>query len=157
MADTTLIMLLDEVRGGTLRILERVPDDATARYAPAGTSNSILWHAGHAYCVLEWLTYKPLGETPRMPAGWFEMFSWESRPAAVAADAWPRLAQVVEELRAQHARVRNRLALLGDAQLSNTPEGAKRNVRNSIVHGLHDEAKHSGEMYLLLKLASKRA
>lgn len=153
MTDATLVLLLDEIRGGTLRILEKVADERVARFRPEGTSNSILWHAGHAYVVVEWLTYKPLGEQPQIPAGWFEMFSWESKPATIPDDRWPTLAEMVEALRAQHGRIRSRLELLADYQLNRTPEGAKRSVRSSIVHALHDEAKHSGEMYLLLKLS----
>jgi hypothetical protein len=32
-----------------------------------------------------------------------------------------------------------------------------RNLVSSIVHGLHDEAKHQGEMFLLLKLLRARS
>jgi hypothetical protein len=32
-----------------------------------------------------------------------------------------------------------------------------RSLLSTIVHGLHDEAKHQGEMYLLLKLCRARA
>ena len=52
-ADTSLLLLLDEVRGKTLRVLKAVPSEST-RWAPPGLQNTILWHAGHALVVVEW-------------------------------------------------------------------------------------------------------
>src|SRR5256885_258630 len=105
MPDPTLLVLLDEVRGKTLRILEAVPADAT-RWAPPGLQNHILWHAGHSYVVVETLTLGALGQTPQIPEGWFAMFSWESQPARVPQDLWPTLSEVVTQLRSQHARLK---------------------------------------------------
>ena len=79
MPDKCLLLLLDEVRAKTLRILKSVPPEH-ARWAPPGLQNTILWHAGHAYVLVEWVTMKSLGRTPQIPDGWFEMFSWESHP-----------------------------------------------------------------------------
>ena len=60
MPDQSLILLLDEVRGKTLRLLDSL-NEKDARWAPPGLQNSVLWHAGHAYFLLEWLTMKALG------------------------------------------------------------------------------------------------
>src|SRR4051794_27492232 len=100
MPDHTLLLLLDEVRGKTLRILDAVPDEYALR-APPGLQNHILWHAGHSYVVVETLTLGALGQTPQFPPGWFELFSWESRPARVPPDRWPSLGEVVAQLRSQ--------------------------------------------------------
>ena len=44
---------------------------------------------------------------------------------------------------------------LSPQQLSRVVEGG-RTLRHSILHGLHDEAGHQGEMYLLKKMYAKR-
>ncbi|MBX6311429.1 MAG: DinB family protein [Isosphaeraceae bacterium] len=152
MSDPTLLILLDEVRGKTLRVLDGLTD-AQARWAPPGLQNTILWHAGHSYVVVEWLTLKPLGREPHLPEGWHGMFSWDSRPAAVPADRWPPLAEVVGQLRWQHGRLRHLIAGLSAEQLAaRVPDNPGRTIASAIVHGLHDEARHSGEISLLRKL-----
>src|SRR4051812_37761162 len=80
MPDASLLLLLDEVRGKTLRILDATPDEY-ALWAPPGLQNHILWHAGHSYVVVESLAMRALRRQAEIPEGWFEMFSWESRPA----------------------------------------------------------------------------
>jgi hypothetical protein len=44
-ADASLLTMFDEVRGKTLRLVQVEPRQAL--WTPPGTSNSILWHAGH--------------------------------------------------------------------------------------------------------------
>ena len=154
MADKTLIALLDDVRGKTLRVLEGVSPEEAA-WAPSGLQNTILWHAGHSYVVVEWLTLKTQGREPEIPSGWFECFSWESKPAEVPADRWPSLSDVVSQLKAQHLRLHHYLAGMSDAELDRPAEGRpEATVRERIVHGLHDEACHSGEIMLLRKMLS---
>ncbi len=160
MPDNCLVLLLDEVRAKTLRILKSVPPEHT-RWAPAGLQNTILWHAGHAYVLVEWLTMKSLRRTPQIPDGWYEMFSWESHPAQVPADRFPQLSEVIHHLESQHERLRNLIGELSEEQVSSqSASNPKRSVRSAILHGLHDEACHCGEMHLLSKMqvaASKRS
>jgi hypothetical protein len=153
--DKSLLMLLDDVRGKTLLVLEGL-DDAHARWAPPGLQNSSLWHAGHAYVVVEFLTTRALGREPKMPDGWLKMFSWESNPAHVAPESWPPLERIVEALREQRSRLAELIAGLTPEQLD-APElaGHERTARYAILHGLHDEARHSGEISLLRKLMSR--
>jgi len=152
MADKCLLLLLEEVRGKTLRILKSVPVEST-RWAPPGLQNTILWHAGHAFVLVEWLTMASLGREPLIPDGWFEMFSWESRPAEVPANCWPSLSEVVRQLESQRERMERLIADLTDEQLDRAAAGnPKRTVRSAILHGLHDEACHSGEVHLLAKM-----
>ncbi len=106
MSDRCLSLLLDEVRAKTIRILKSVSAEH-AQWAPAGLQNTILWHAGHAYVLVEWLTMNSLERTPDIPEGWYDIFSWESRPALVPADRWPSLTEVIHHLEAQHKRLRN--------------------------------------------------
>jgi hypothetical protein len=152
MSDKTLIALIDDVRGKMLRVLEGVSDEQAA-WAPEGLQNSILWHAGHSYVVVEWLTTKTQGLEPQIPAGWFDVFSWESKPAEVPADRWPSLAEVTRQLAAQHLRLKQLLARMNDAELDRPAQGRPEStVRERIVHGLHDEACHCGEIMLLRKM-----
>ena len=87
MPDKCLRLLLDEVRAKTLRILNAVPAEH-ARWAPARLQNTILWHAGHAFVLVEGITMRSLERTPLIPDGWYEMFSSESHPALVPSDRW---------------------------------------------------------------------
>jgi hypothetical protein len=152
MPDITLLQMFDEVRQSALRVLANA-DETMARWKPPGLQNTILWHAGHCYVVVEHLTLEPLRRTPQCPAGWFELFGWDSRPGEVAAEQWPTLAVVVLELRAQHARLSELLASIPDAELSaRAADESGRTVRQVILHGFQDEASHKGEMWLLSKL-----
>ena len=152
MPDTSLLLLLDEVRGKTLRLLQ-VVEPPLDRWAPPGLHNTILWHAGHAYVLTEWLTMRALGQPPQIPEGWFEMFSWESRPAEVPAERWPPLNEVYRHLETQRERLGKVIGSLTDEQLGSPSVADPRHtVRRSILHGLHDESCHCGEIRLLLKL-----
>jgi hypothetical protein len=152
MPDASLCLLLEEVRGKTLRILRAVPPEH-ALWAPPGLQNHITWHAGHCHFVTEWLTMAPLGRPPRAPRGWPELFSWGSRPDLVPPDRWPSLAAVVARLEDQWDRLREVIGGLTPEQLDGpSARDPSRTVRSSILHGLHDEACHGGEIYSLLKL-----
>ena len=152
MPDQSLLLLLDEVQGKTIRLLHAIPAE-DALWAPAGLQNTILWHGGRAYILLECLTMGALGRTPEVPDGWFEMFSWESHPERVAADRWPSLAEVVAHLEGQHKRMRRLIAKLSDEQLEQpSVRHPGETVCRAIVHALHDEACHCGEIHLLRKL-----
>jgi hypothetical protein len=155
MPDQTLLTLLEDVRHKTLHELEGL-DDVHARWAPPGLQNSCVWHGGHAYVVTEFLTMKALGLEPVFPDHWLKMFSWESNPAHVKPESWPSLAEVTSALRSQLERMRALLAPLTAEQLdAPEPSNPARTVRYAIVHGLHDEARHSGEISLLRKLMRK--
>jgi hypothetical protein len=156
MPDETLLTMANEIRGKTLRLLEGVGDDA-ARFT-AGLSNSILWHAGHALMLVEHLCILPAtGGAPQYPQGWYEMFAWQSRPAAVPKDAWPALAEVEARLREQLNRLRALIEATPPEQLGRVIDPTRnRTLRYSIVHGLHDEATHQGEIHLLKKLYGRQ-
>ena len=152
MLDKCLLLLLDEVRAKTLRILKSVPAEHV-RWAPARLQNTILWHAGHAYVLVEGLTMKSLERTPQIPDGWYELFSPESPPALVPPKRWPSLTEVIHHLEAQHERLGKLIGELSEEQLDRpSASNPKRTVRSAILHGLHDEACHCGEMHLLHKM-----
>ena len=157
MCDQSLLMLLDEVRGKTVRILRDTMDEES-HWAQPGLHNHILWHAGHSFVLVEALAMEAIGDLPQIPDGWFEIFSWESKPAQVASYRWPPLAQVVAQLTEQHVRLRQVIEGLSDEQLSRPlPGRGNHTARYAIVHGLHDEACHSGEIWLLRKLIRSSA
>jgi hypothetical protein len=158
MGDETLLTLANEVRGKTLRLLDGVGPEA-ARFTGPGLNNSILWHGGHALMLVEHLCILPAtGGTPQYPVGWFETFGWNSRPGTVSREAWPALAEVVDRLREQLERLRSVIRSLTPEQLSRVTDPARnRTLRYSIVHGLHDEASHQGEIHLLRKLYGRQA
>lgn len=156
MADETLLMLLKDVRGKTLKLIDGLTDDQ-ARFAAAGLQNSILWHAGHAWIVNEALGISAItGKPPVYPDAWFETFSWKSNPALVKT--WPKLSEVADKLREQQQQLASGIESLSPAQLSQiTGDPAKaRTVRYSIMHGLHDEAIHQGEIWLLKKMSTRK-
>jgi hypothetical protein len=152
MSDKSLLLLLDEVRAKTLRRLEGVTD-AQSQWTPPGLQNSILWHAGHAYVVVETLASRGLGIPPVYPEGWFVLFSWESRPGEVSTERWPQLSEVVTRLHEQKDRLRASIQSRSESDLDQpSPGNPERTARLEILHGLHDEACHSGEIWLLRKL-----
>ncbi len=152
MIDATLMELVKEVRWKTLKQLETV-DDELARFTPAGLNNTILWHAGHALIVAEHLCFvNTVNAPPQYPADWFEKFSWKSTPATVTQ--WPRLSEVVERLTDQRQRLLAFVEATSPEQLDRIIGEAPRNrtFRGMIVHAMHDEANHQGEIHLLKKL-----
>jgi hypothetical protein len=156
MPDESLMLLAREVRGKTLRLLDGLTDDA-ARFAPAGLNNSALWHGGHALIVVEHLGLMPAaGKPAAYPQEWFDKFSWKSAPATVMS--WPKLAEVTEALRGQLARLTAAIEALSPEQLERVVDPQRnRTLRYSILHGLHDEAGHQGEIWLLRKLHGRQA
>ena len=153
--DQTLMMLLKDVRGKTLRILEGLTD-AQAQFAAPGLQNSILWHAGHALVVVEHLGVAAMsGAEPSYPKGWFEKFSWQSKPATVTE--WPSVGEVRGELEEQLGKLSGLIETASDAELDKVVDvNRNRTLRYSVMHGLHDEAGHQGEMWVLRKMLGKK-
>lgn len=151
-----MLAMLDEVRGTLLRLLNEV-DPAALHWSPPGLQNTMLWHAGHAYMVLETITQRSLGREPAWPSGWWELFSWDSEPGKIAADAWPKLADVQAALVEQQARLRALLAELSEETLAGPAVAwPDRSVRRMVLHAMQDEAAHKGEIWLLQKLYAHR-
>jgi hypothetical protein len=140
------------VRKKTLWLLEGVTDEMS-RFAAPQLINSILWHAGHVLVVVEHLAVSPAtGQPPQLPAGWLETFGWDSRPQTVTQ--WPPISEVVARLREQLPRLSAAQAGLSPEQLAQIVEDDS-TLHYEIVHALHDEANHQGEMWLLRKMYAK--
>ena len=158
MIDATLVMLASEIRGKTLRVLDIVTEEQARFTGHPSLNNSILWHAGHCLVVVERLCVVPAlgtGQVAAYPAGWYETFGAGSQPATVTA--WPTLAEVIALLKDQLERLLAVVATLHHERMDQVIDAANnRTLRYSILHGLHDEAQHQGEMQLLKKLWAKR-
>jgi hypothetical protein len=148
----TLQELASQVRRDTLQILDAA-EPTWLTYAPPGTSNHILWHAGHALWLQDVLCVRLLVGHGELPAGWAERFGENSQPLNQTVD-WPTRDVLGELLRGQLRRVIELLADTSDEQLVQPADQDRGTaaISDHIIHGLHDEAKHSGEMYLILKL-----
>lgn len=147
-----LIELATQVRTITLRQLE-VSEAKLLTWAPSGTSNHILWHAGHALWVADVLTIEPLTKRGELPAGWDKIFGEASHPGDTIQ--WPTVSEVHELLKAQLGRVQNLFDREAATIVSRASEMPPQNdwpLLAGIIHGWHDEARHQGEMHLLTKL-----
>jgi hypothetical protein len=120
-------------------------------------SNHILWHAGHGLWLQDLMCVDFLSGRSELPKGWAETFGANSQPATI--HEWPSRDEVRSLLQSQLGRMLDLLDETPVALLSETPTRFRdnRTTLGWIVHGLHDEAKHNGEMYLLWKLHRLRA
>jgi hypothetical protein len=146
--------LAGEVRRRTIQLLIAA-HNSELTWVPPGTSNHILWHAGHALWVADALCIRPITGESELPAGWMEIFRMGSRPTSWK-QPWPARENVLAELKAQPGRLVAVIAPLAAVQFDALPpfahRGDSRSLGECILHGLHDEANHQGEMYLLLKM-----
>jgi hypothetical protein len=144
--------LARQVRGGTLELLDAAPE-SWLLWAPPGTSNHVLWHAGHAVWLQDVLCIERLTGQSELPPGWAETFGQHCRPIADTKN-WPSRDEVASLLHEQLARV---IGLIESADAGHNAVDAPWPVStwkdvSAIIHAWHDEARHQGEMYLLLKL-----
>ena len=154
MAAPHLVELAAQVRRHTIELLTAVPE-ACLLWAPSGTSNHIFWHAGHAVWLLDVLFLELIAGQSELPASWTETFGMDCRPVHETnrLGAWPSRSEVERRLHSQLDRVIQRIAELPTERFApDAPaELGSRNLLSCFVHAWHDEARHQGEMYLLLK------
>lgn len=151
--DEALRMLVTQVRGATLDLVEGVPENWLT-WAPDGTSNHLLWHAGHALWVQDVLTLKPLNGVSALPSGWETTFGEGCRPPSETND-WPTRTEMAGLLRSQLDGVVEALATHAERLAHADPDERLEHgwpLLAGLVHGWHDEARHQGEMYLLFKM-----
>jgi len=153
----TLQEVARQVRQDTLQILDAAELNSLTD-APPGTSNHIMWHAGHALWLQDLLCIELLTGHSELPPDWGEKFGMNCRPLHQTVD-WPDRDELTGLLQRQLQRVLELLAAASDEELTKTanPSRGPAAVSDRIIHGLHDEAKHCGEMYLLLKLCRAKA
>jgi hypothetical protein len=102
--------------------------------------------------VCDALTVEPITGQSELPANWSASFGMDCRPVSLTRD-WPSRAVVNKHLTNQLTRIQQLLAALSPERLAEPqPDLGQSSLVSAIVHGLHDESKHQGEMHLLLKL-----
>ncbi len=142
--------LARQVRGTTVKILEDVPADWLL-WTPPGTSNHIIWHAGHSLCAQDVLCVEPLSGSSELPPGWTEKFGMNSKPAETLD--WPDRVELMKLLTIQLDRM---MGLFDEHAVRLTQIGPNRDdgwdLTRGVIHALHDEARHQGEMRLLIKM-----
>ena len=141
--------LAHQVRTDTRRLLAAAQPEWLT-WAPEGTNNHLLWHAGHALWLGDVLGVQLLTGKSELPGGWAEFFGMNCLPVR-QRKAWPQRTEVDQLLAQQLARLLELLGAVDEAKLWQPVRGDT--MAGRILHGLHDEAKHQGEMYLLLKLS----
>ena len=146
-----LVELAWQVRGSTLQVLNAANADCLT-WSPRGTNNHILWHAGHAVWLQDLLCIELLTSQSELPKDWSAMFGAKSHPDSI--EEWPSHDEVRSRLETQLSRMLEVLEQAPEDLLLQTPTRFKDQRTNLgwVIHGLHDEAKHNGEMYLLWKL-----
>jgi len=148
-----LLELARQVRGKTLEMLRATPEPWLT-WAPPGTSNHILWHAGHALWAQDVLCIEPLTVHSELPAGWADTFGQHCRPVATTTE-WPRAPEVDGHLEAQLERILKLLAEHAE-RIVNCGQDVSPicgwPLLAGMIHAWHDEARHQGEMHLLQKL-----
>jgi hypothetical protein len=146
-----LIELTKQVRGSTVQLLEGVPEDWLL-WAPPTTSNHVTWHTGHSVWLQDCLCVEPLSGCSDLPSGWSKKYGMNCHPVAETHD-WPELAELLHHL---HMQLDRMLALFGEHAGRLKKIGLNRDghwdLTRGVIHGLHDEACHQGEMYFLMKL-----
>src|SRR4051794_26231493 len=118
-AAQAILILLDEVRGKTLQILDATRDEWML-WAPPGTQNHIAWHSGHVLWIADVLLIKPATGAAALPAEWEQTFGMNTTPAQTLQ--WPSRAELISRLRDQHSRLRALIAKLTDDELARPPK-----------------------------------
>ncbi len=149
---SSLLEMLKQVRGFTIQLLDNAhPDWVT--WAPPGTSNHIIWHAGHVVWVEDLLCVQRLaGESFLVDEVWTDKFGQHCSPVA-EQQQWPSLEEMKQVLQQQQAKLEELIGGMSDEQLV-IDSSNNRDLVGGMIHAMHDESKHQGEMYLLHKLAN---
>jgi hypothetical protein len=75
----------------------------------------------------------------------------DCRPVKDTTD-WPSRDQLLQLLAAQLDRILVACSAADDQRLAQIVNAKGDTLASRMIHGLHDEAKHQGEMYLLIKM-----
>jgi hypothetical protein len=141
-----LQLLVDEIRSKLLRQLDKTADAEMLTPVP-GLQNHLTWHAGHCLWVAGELVIKPLTGSTELPDGWAETYGMHCRPPAESSD-WASRERLIELLTAQKDRL---IDLLADDPAGGSADGDHEARARQVIHGLHDEACHQGEIQVLRK------
>jgi hypothetical protein len=142
-----------QVRSWTIELFDGFPLERIT-WAPPHTRNHALWHAGHAVWLQDKLCVEPVTGQSELSRRWAERYGQDSQPRQPVDPAAERQL-VLDNLRHQQSRLLEIIATAPElSRIAYAPQqGLGRSLIGGIIHGLHDEARHHGEMYLLLKLS----
>ena len=149
---TVLLNFAKEIRGATIKRLEEAQQEWMT-FAPAGTSNHIAWHAGHVLWVQDYLCVEPLAGESELQDAWADQFGIDCQPVDDQKE-WPSKKELLALLKKQDQRIQGLLTEVSEDRLAEIarPEKGDATIAERVAHGLIDEAKHCGEIYLLMKL-----
>lgn len=140
--------MVRQIRGFTIELLA-IDNPEIYLWAPPGTSNHMIWHGGHTLWVQDALCVLPLSGASELPDGWARKFGQGCDPVTEQTD-WPDPKHVQDLLTQQQERLMELIGKMRDDQLVVDADNPK-DLIGGIIHGLHDESRHQGEMYLLFK------
>ena len=149
---TVLLNFAKEIRRATIKRLQDAQQEWMT-FAPAGTSNHIAWHAGHVLWVQDYLCVEPLTGESGLQGAWADQFGIDCQPVGDQKE-WPSKEELLALLEKQDQRIQDLLTEVSEDRLAEVarPEKGDATIAERIAHGLIDEAKHCGEIYLLTKL-----
>lgn len=133
---TALQEMVRQIRSFTIELLT-VENREMYLWAPAGTSNHMIWHAGHTLWVQDVLFVEPLTGASELPKGWPQRFGQDCDPVASQTD-WPDQTHLQDVLSKQKQRLLELVDGMTDDQLVVDTDNPK-DLIGGIIHGLHDE------------------
>ena len=149
---TVLLNFAKEIRRATIKRLQDAQQEWMT-FAPVGTSNHIAWHAGHVLWVQDYLCVEPLTGESGLQGAWADQFGIDCQPVGDQSE-WPSKEELLALLEKQDQQIQGLLTKVSEDRLAEVarPEKGDATIAERIAHGLIDEAKHCGEIYLLMKL-----
>jgi hypothetical protein len=113
----------------------------------------MIWHVGHALWLQDVLCVGLLTGSEQLPTEWGETFGARCRSPAETSD-WPDREKLTGMLEQQLEQMIELLGGASDEKLLSVADASRgtATIADRIIHGLHDEARHTGEMHLLAKL-----
>ena len=150
--NAVLLNFAKEIRRATIKRVEEAQQEWMT-FAPAGTSNHIAWHAGHVLWVQDYLCVEPLAGESGLESSWTDQFGIDCQPVGDQKD-WPSKEELLALLEKQDQQIQDLLTQTSEDRLAEIarPEKGDATIAERIAHGLIDEAKHCGEIYLLMKI-----
>lgn len=144
---------LNFVRNVTLHIVKDVTE-SQADALPEGFNNNIRWNLGHIYLVQELFAFHFAQEPVQIPEGFSELFAKGTTPTDWTVQP-PQLSVLIELLKEQPIRIREKLIHRLDEQVANpfTLGGLTlKTIGEFLTLSLYHEGGHAQNIKMLKKL-----
>lgn len=142
-----LQLVVDEIRSRTIRQLEKTADDEMRTPVP-GLQNHLTWHAGHCLWVADRVIIEAATGKSELPEGWAKTYGMDCRSPTETTD-WATRQELIDRLTRQKTRLIDLLAI-EPASVNPAGEANQKRARQ-VIHAMHDEASHQGEIQVLRK------